>query len=482
MSEEKYLLRAMFTVENVQILDVLCKIYLPERVNEKPLMKLRPTKDQFDKLIRSYKGSFKAEIKDRDGIIKERLEAPVVYFENMNTTYWGEEISDFSIDGEPQDLTITQFLASESYDKESSVVCWLSPNEMLSPTMICESSYDGSIKVKRVFTYEFALNDKVKLKFDKHFQYQKTDNNDTIQWSFLVSCAETDIPAHDLQRTRVEILPLIDDFLLISSLASRTRTACLGFQSTNQKVHSRYYRGDFSFPTGASEPSFDQGLVWKKDFEEFANQCYMTFSKYPNKNALRRTIWALVPGQPQVLEERFLSLFAGLETLLLEYRRQENLEYIFNKNTWQQIKKQLHKSIKGTSNPTIDREQRSFMYGKIDELNRISLSEVLTHFCKRYNLDLADLWPVFAEKDQVGLSDIRNRLIHGETFSVQCSDAILVACENLKWILERMMLKILEWPIERTEVEAGFLKRNSCSLAIMATEREKIAKIFLDIN
>ncbi len=478
MSKENYSLRATFIVEDVQVPDVLCKIYLPERVCEKPRMKLRPTKEQFDKLTRSHKGSFKAEIKDRDGIIRERLEAPVVYFENMNTTYWEEGISDSSIDGEPQDLTVAHFLTSASDDENSSVVFWLSPNEMLSPVMICENSYDGSIKVERVLSYEFSLGDNIKLIFDKHFRSQETDNKDTIRWSFLVSCAELEIPAHDIQKIRVEVLPKIDDFLLISSLASRTRTACLGFQSTNQNVHSKYYRGDFSFPTGASEASFDQGLVWKKDFEEFATHCYMNFSKYPNKNALRRAIWALVPGKPQVLEERFLSLFAGVETLLLEYRRQENLEFVFEHDVWKQIKEQIRKSIKGISNSKLEKEQRSFMYRKVDELNRISLRDVFNHFCKRYNLDLTDLWPVFADQDQVGLSDVRNRLIHGETFANQCYDAVWVACENLKWILERLILKILDWPIDKTEVEAGFLKRNAHPLAIMPAQQEKIAQIF----
>jgi len=113
---------------------------------------------------------------------------------------------------------------------------------------------------------------------------------------------------------------------------------------------------------------------------------------------------------------------------------------------------------------------------------RISLRNVFDHFCERFDLEIADLWPVFAAKGEVGLSDIRNKLIHGETFVDECYDAIWVACKNLKWLLERMMIKILDWPIDRTEVEAGFLKRNSHPLTIMPTEREKIAQIFYNIN
>lgn len=482
MLKENYSLRATFIVDDVSIPNVLCKIYLPERVLEKPCMKLLPTKDQYDKLSRSFKGSFKAEIKGKDGIIREQIESPVVYFKNNSTIYWEEGVSESSMDGEPQDLTITSFLTSTSDEDHSSVIFWLSPNEMLSPVMMCENSYDGSIKVKRLFSYEFLIDDNIKLKFDKYYRSKKTDNKDTIRWSFLVSCTELDNLSHDTQKIRSEVLPKIDDFILISSLASRTRTACLGFQLTNQNIHSSYYRGNFSFPTGSSEPSFDQGLVWGKDFEEFVNHCYIAFSKYPNKDALRRVIWTLVPGESKLLEEKFLSLFSGVETLLLEYRRQEKLEFIFENDTWKGIRKQIEKFIKDISNPELEKKQRSFMYKKIGELNRISLSDVLTHFCEKYDLDLEDLWPVFADRGKVSLSDIRNSLIHGETFSNRCRDAVVVACDNLKWILERMILKILEWPIDRTEVEAGFLKRNSHSLVIMPEEQEKIAKIFYNTN
>ncbi len=478
MDKENYFLRVNFVVEDVEIPDVLCRIFLPERVLDKPHMRLEPTEEQFEKLNRSYKGNFKVEIKSRDDICSEIIESSVVYLENTKATYRKEGISEFAVDGKPQNLTVIRFRTTTDGEEKSSVIFWISPNKMLSPVISHIDSYDGSIKIKRHFSFEFPIADNIKLKFDEHYRNKKTGNKDMLRWSFLVSCVELNIFAHDITKIRAEVLPIIDDFLLIASFASRTRTACLGFDAVSLNVNSSYYRGDLTFPNGESEFNFNDGLVAKQDFEEFMNHCYSTFSKYPNKKVLQRAIWALVPGEPKTLEENFLLLFAGIETLLLEYRRQENLEFVI----WQQIKNHIRDSIKSISNPKTEKKQRCYMYEKIDELNRISLRNVLDDFCERFDLEITDLWPIFAAKNQVGLSDIRNRLIHGETFDDECFDAIGVACDNLKWLLERMILKILDWPIDRSEVEAEFLKHNSYSLSIMPAERERIAQIFYNTN
>jgi len=473
--KEDYVVNASLIVNNEEIPSVPCRIYLPDRIDEKPQMEFRPNKEQYKRIARSFKGSLKAEIIGFDKIKQVSIETPLIYFRYMSTIHWGPDLSESTLWGDPQHLKIIRYHRNSDHTKKTSLVLWISPNQMLSPPMIQSTSYTGSIVCERIHQFTFTIQSGMTLKFDKHFRSVDTTDDKLLQWSFLVACVEVDTPANEVEKLRDKLLPEIDDFLLIASLGSRTMTACLGWEAIDGLTITTYYRGNYTFPTGESESSIDQGLVWKKDFEDFMQTTYPKFLTFSNKNALRNAINSVVPGRETTVEQSFLSMFAGLESLILDYRRRKNLEFIFQESEWKKFNSHLKLSIKQYDNKQLDKEKRSLIYDKLRELNRISIRYAFEQFCSELKLDLTDLWPVFVSKQTVTLSDIRNRIVHGDPLPSELMNALWVARENLKFAIERILVSILGWPIKKSEVNADFLGRHANALKIMPEQQAKIS-------
>lgn len=347
---------------------------------------------------------------------------------------------------------------------------------MLSPMMIQESSYLGSIKMERHRQLEFTLNSGITLKFDKHFQSSRDDER-FIQWPILVAETDIDIAGADIAGLRRQYLEGLEDFLLLASVGSRTRTACIGWTATDRESYTRYFRRDISIPEGKTESSFNDGLVSLADYEDFLSETYRVFCGLENKRPIRGAIYALVPTMERTMEGAFLSLFAGLEEIVLDFRRRENLERVLPASDWPLLRQHLQGSIKSWKGMPLSKEQRSWLYRKLNELNRIPLEVAFAKFCKQYGVDLSDLWPVFQEGKLLGLSDIRNRIVHGEGLPQAALDPLFVASQSLKWTLERMVLGLLEWPVQRSEVFPAFLKRHATAISALPEARSRLSEI-----
>ncbi len=115
------------------------------------------------------------------------------------------------------------------------------------------------------------------------------------------------------------------------------------------------------------------------------------------------------------------------------------------------------------------------MYSKLDELNRVSLREAFDLFCKNYSVNLTDLWPVFKKNGQVGLADIRNRIIHGDPFHHDMMYPLIIANEHLRYVLERVLLQFLHWGIQETKVNPAYLQVGTS----IFSEQEKLTKYIL---
>ncbi len=475
MEKENYFLKATFNLAEKPVLNVPTKIYLPDRIHQKPYMKLLPTKEQYDILSHSFSGSFFAEVKDLSGLLTETLQAPTVYFENSCATSW-DNLSEFSIDVVLQDLSITKYLSSNTTPTSTFLQIWISPNKMIHIPKTLRSYPDGSTTVKSTKTLEFALSDNIKITLDKVYKSKKVNSDNTIKWHNLVLNTNINIPANDLQKIKQEVLSSIDDFLLLVSFISRTRTGYLGFDSIDKQTIYTYYRGYYSFPTGKSEPSINDGILSLSQFESFINHCYSIFINSPYKDSISKAIYALLPYNSNFLEEDYLSLFSALESLILDCRRLDNLEFIFDNKSWNIIKGQLKTFIKAGLTPSLKSSERCLLYKKLNELNRVSLSDAFDYFCQKHNIDLSDLWPVFSPGQNVGLSEIRNKLIHGDNLNID--NILWVATENLKWILERILITLLDWPLEKTEITPRFLMSYAMAKILLTETQEKAKKIF----
>jgi len=455
--EEDHLVKATLFVNDAEIKDVPCKIYLPERTHEKPHLVFKPSRDDAARVMGAQKGAFKAVVYGFDKEIQTTFEAPEVYFSGVRTKYWGDDISETTAPGEPQDLLVIHPLSGREEPQKTDVVFWLSPNKFLTPCSMCSTSYTGKVDYEWVRTTKFIIKEGVTLDFQKHFRSKSTPNGDLLQWSYLVACTELDTPANDVKSVHDNLLHDIDDFLLLAGFAARQRTACLGWTATDNSANATYYRGNYCFPVGKNS-DLNDCVVDIRDFEQFIEVCYPTFLKYENKLALRNALYSAVPSKENTIETAFLHTFAGLETLILDYRRIENLELVMPPTDFTEFRKALQGFISKSEAPKLEASQRASIYSKLGELNRVSLREAFEIFCKSYAIDLSDLWPVFGNKEVVGLVEIRNKLIHGDPFPHDIYEALFVANEHLKYILERVLVRALGWDVAKTKVTPAFLE------------------------
>lgn len=474
--EEDYLVKATLIVDGGTVSGVPCKIYLPERIDEKPHIILKPSRGDAARLMVSHKGALQATILGFDKEIQLTIEAPEVYFSGSSTKYWGEDISDSTIPGEPQDLHIVRHLGVNDKPQRTQVTFWISANPYLAPFMTSSSSHTGDLQYEPTRNLEFTIKDGVKLVFERHFRSKTAANGDFIQWSFLVACAELDVPANDVEILKKNVLPDVDDFLLIASFATRQRTACLGWTAIDKNLYATFYRGKYVFPHGDGDSSLHDGLIDIGCFEKFMQTSYSAFLGFENKLALRSALHSAVPSDPGTIETSFLRAFAGLETLVLDFRRREALEFVLHGNDWTSLKKFLQKCIKNSTEPKLEDEQRASIYCKLEELNRVSLREAFDLFCKRYSICLEDLWPVFGENGLAGLVDIRNKIIHGDPFPRDMFGPLVVAKEHLKYVLERMLSRVLQWSLAETKINLSYLKTHALVIKDMPSERAKLSE------
>ena len=94
----------------------------------------------------------------------------------------------------------------------------------------------------------------------------------------------------------------------------------------------------------------------------------------------------------------------------------------------------------------------------MSELNRPSFKSSFETFQKAYDIDVNDLWNLTGKQS---LSIIRNKIVHGQLIDRREKeyDAIICAKLHLKWILERCLLRLLGWEIERSRVKPSILKQ-----------------------
>jgi hypothetical protein len=125
------------------------------------------------------------------------------------------------------------------------------------------------------------------------------------------------------------------------------------------------------------------------------------------------------------------------------------------------LKESLKKHIKAYDEISLNSVQRGSLYNKLDELNRISLREAFESFCKYYDINLGDLWPVFKSPGIVGLADIRNKLIHGDPLPDNLYSALIVAREHLRTLVERVIVRVLGWDIAKTKASPNYIEHST---------------------
>ncbi len=479
-SREDFFVQATIKLNGYAISDLPCKIYLPKNPLLKPRLEFKPNYAQWQQASALWQPAFEAKVLDQFGRTSAEISAAAVYLENLRATAWGQNVYDCAFTGDPHGLRVVRYILGSTESRNSSPTAfslWISPNTMLRPFIMETTGFTGDVEMKRVNQVQFPVTPNILLSFDLEFRYKNLPAGERLQWSYLVANLDCDFAADEFDAFASSIIPIVDDFLWVAGLGSKTRTACLGWAASDGQTDTSYYRGNLVFPTGTKEASFVDGLVSRGDYKEFLSRSWSVFNAHPGKEAIKGAIQVLIPNRPQTLEESFLSVFAGLEELLLDYRVRNGLEFIISeKGAWNKIRKSIRNVIKTSSEPKLENHQRALFYTKLEELNRVPLKYAYERFCSDFGIDLSDLWPVFRNPDGVGLSNIRNKLIHGDRFPEMLINELSIARENLIWTLERAVLAVLRWPSARSEVSAEFLSAGATGYTQMPEARKRISE------
>lgn len=219
--------------------------------------------------------------------------------------------------------------------------------------------------------------------------------------------------------------------------------------------------------------SSDHPLIAAADVDEFLAIALPSESAELNDILLRAIGFAL-QSRNQSVEVSFLSSSAALESVLTFFRRQDKYK-ILPRAEFSELERDLKKWLKQQPALASEPEKRGLIYEKVPELNRFPFSYVFKKFCEHHALDLSDLWPVVGKHAEWPLTEIRHRLVHGDPFLTRPVEALACAQAHLAWVVERMLLSVLSWPIGRSNVSREKLSQISSCHQSWPAERAKFA-------
>lgn len=439
-------------IEEALVEDVLCKVFLTNKKVDRPSLHFLPTRDQEKKLQAPALFSMHGERPEPNGDLV-RISSDQIHITSHKGTTWGPDMVEYVLIGEPWDLKIEHIRPEDTTRSEprTQVFFWLSPIKLLSPISSVMKSYTGEVKTERLDLLRIPLDEGIEITFDRHSRYWDLLEGGTVMYGESVAVLDLE---EDIRGTTkiTEAVDHLDDLLRIVSFVGEYRCVCVGWQAADSSTITQVYRGRFVL-TNAEPPSMHDALVDYAHFEDFTRTAYLRLKQITPNAALRRALDYLVPDENDTLESSYIMLYASLETIVLFFRREESLEFIFSDPAeWDHLRRDMQQWLK--SHPTLsgDRAKRALVYEKLPELMRMSFSSAFKQFCRQYSVDLSDLWPVVGNSGGVSLSSIRNMLVHGEVFEQRHFGSLMGAREHLRWSVYRMVFAMLGWPVDRTKI------------------------------
>jgi hypothetical protein len=458
--KENYRCYATIRTEGIEIKGVLCKIFLPIKITEPVLIHFLPTEEQLRQMERVWKFSVECEFySSPDHLTK--IYAAKVYTHHSSTEFWQPDIAVRIVVAQPEGLTIDTLrnVGGESLGTESHGRYWLTPSKLLSPAQSVMRSFTGEVEVKTVWQLSFALKSGIHLKFANRFRYRKNDEGETVTYKELVADFEMEGGEQFMRRVE-EGLRELDDLLVLTSFAERQRCLNIGYDTSEIDGALReYYRGNIVIPEFKGDRN--NFLIEGADFNEFLQTAYKHFTSIESVDLVRQAINYVIPSERGTVQSIFISLYSALETIVLYLRRQANLEFIFSGDEgekWRKFKSSLRKYIEQHPLLENDKEKQTLLKKNITALQRISFATAYEACLKTLSLSTSDLWPVTDRTEGWALSDIRNKLVHGDYLNRAQLHAVIFATEHIRWTVERLILAVLGWDIERSNVCAGYLR------------------------
>lgn len=340
---------------------------------------------------------------------------------------------------------------------------------MFAPFFYTQTNENGNIKQKKGKPLEFKTLSGLTVISDTLFSFQSKDGHlESDQYQILTTKIST--TKNIIDTIKKEVNPHIDDIILLMSFLNDNR---INYTSWRAELNSQtifYYKSNVikaeNINSNPTTELINRGLIM--DFFESTLPLYSN-SEY--RDEIRNCINSLTIRKGNVIELAFLSYFQGLESLILVFKREKNVEFILDNEKFKALKKALEATI--TDLLPDNKVERGKIKNKLNELNRFSLKESALMFFQDYNIEIDDLWPLFdnVQKRETGLSTIRNFLIHGDLIPRNHLINVAIASEHLRILLTRCIFRLLNWDLSKTNVSEEHLKKNHYQFNIERKEK-----------
>jgi|ERR1035437_629280 hypothetical protein len=434
--------------------DVLIELYLPQNDNEEIILICRPDSKQYVNLL----GKFEFEIIGYDefigGEINNKYHIKKAFTKKSYSTFYTSKLEQYTIILQAYNLMIISERGTQEEFKNTNGYFNISDCFAIAPHKMLMRKPKGEIEVLPYDKYSFLLKCGLQLYFETYYKYEETeDSYKSLSYPFTVAEFKTELDPENIN----EYLAEIDDFLLLLSFAIGKNCLCTGWSAVSNSKIVTFYRRDKVIPPKVKQRSFIDYLIEHSDLQIFLEKAYKTFTNFDDIILLRHILYPVIRRKSISIETHYLMLFAILESVILFNKRHINYEFILNTNDFNTFKDKIKPFIKSYLPLPDDKTRRKYLYDKLPELNRLSFDSSFELFQKDYKVDIDDLWPVINQKDGASLTQIRNKIIHGEVFSNYHFDAISLATIHLQILVERIIFTLLEWDVSKTKVSKEYL-------------------------
>ena len=298
--KENYLVNGKFKSESSCYEQIPCKIYLPETIYDKPKIVVRSSSQKARVISSHWKLSLEAEVLGYDEVVNTRIKCPEVYADSASTTSWGMGVEETTIYYSAENLEVMSLLRNSDVSK-SSIEFWITSNSYITPLSFVTQSYDGNVEVKVARDISHNVNGTT-FDFVNRYKYAKNDSDDRVQSTYLVGRCEYELCTIDAETIVSNYLNELDDFLLLTSFASRHRTACVGWDKYDSYSHVKFFRGNYSIPPKKKNDTND-ALIDIASFDGFIGPAIENFDKYEDKEVVRSAIFSLLSSSESSLEK-----------------------------------------------------------------------------------------------------------------------------------------------------------------------------------
>ena len=391
--------------------DVPTELYLPKNDNEEIFLICKPNDKQYSNLIREFEFSINGYDEFSDGTINHKFHVKRAFRKKNYPSIYTSKLQDFTVVLQAYDLIKICERDSDFGKSETEGYFTIFNRFEIPPLKLLLRKPNGEVIVEPYEKYFFILESGLKLTFDTYYKYE---NSEDYGKSFPYTVAEFKT---DLDPERInEYIAEIDDFLLLLSLALEKICVCTGWVAhSNSKIVS-YYRRDRTIPYKDEKHSYSDNLIEYFELKTFLEKSYRAFINFNDRELLRNILFPIIRKKKISVETHYLILFAILESIILNYKRNNDYESILPTNNFNNLKSDLKKFIRSKLT-SVDKNRRKFIYDKLPELNRISFKSSFELFQVQYKIPINDIWPLIDSKEGTSLAQIRNKIIHGEIFS-----------------------------------------------------------------